>query len=111
MYVTLKSCADKAGINISTARFYKDRYLQYFTTSGEGRNTKYDEESTVEILALISKLYKQNMDEAQIIEVLENRFGVQVDTTPVVQETPQIDVVETIRGVMHEELERAGIML
>lgn len=104
MDVTLKHCADKAKINISTARFYKDKYLQYFTTSGEGRNTKYDEESTVEILSLISKLYKQNMDEAQIVEALDNLYGIPTSSDLVVQELPQLDIIEGIREMLSSEL-------
>jgi len=112
MYVTLKACADKAGINISSARFYKDKFLQYFATSGEGRNTKYDEESTVEILALISKLYKQNMDEAQIIEELENRYGIPTVGHLVQQEkdnnseTTQQELINAVTEVFRGEISR-----
>jgi len=81
VYLTLKQCAELAHIGVSSARFYKDKpeFKHYFTTIGEGRNTKYQEESTVELLLLISKSYADNLDADQIVELLENRYGIITD--------------------------------
>ena len=78
MYLTLKQCSNLANINVSTARFYKDRYLQYFTTQGEGKTTKFEQDSTVEILCLIKASYAKGYDHDQITEVLDRRYGVNV---------------------------------
>lgn len=105
MRLSWKDVYTQAKVNPSTSAWQRDRFLSYFTYTGEGRHRKYGEDS-IELLRTISTLYAEGKTYEDILDVLENRFGVQVDTTPVVQETPQIDVVEVIRGVMREELER-----
>ena len=113
VYLTLKQCAELAHIGVSSARFYKDKpeFKHYFTTIGEGRNTKYQEESTVELLTLIGKSYADNLDADQIVDLLENRYGVITDL--VVQEennnttiTQQEDLTNSIRLILREELQQ-----
>jgi len=112
MYTTLKRCAELAdNLNISTARFYKDKYLQYFTTSGEGKKTRYDETSTVELLLLITNSYKQNFDMDQIVELLDSKYGVIVtDLVPQTEDnttvTARQSMVEAIRTVVSEEVKQ-----
>ena len=112
MYTTLKRCAELAdNLNISTARFYKDKYLQYFTTSGEGKKTRYDETSTVELLLLITNSYKQNFDMDQIVELLDSKYGVIVtDLVPQTEDnttvTVQQSMVEVIRTAVSEEVKQ-----
>lgn len=106
MDYTLKQCADKAKLGQSTARFYKEKYLEYFTTSGEGRATKYAE-NTVDILLLIAKSYKDKLDYDQIKEVLDGLYGVNVSTslveqgdnnnTVVVQQNELIEIIHGLR--------------
>lgn len=103
MKLTFKQIAEKAGVNPSTAAFQRDKFLSYFSYTGEGRRRKYGEDS-IELLRTISTLYAEGKTYEDILDVLENRFGVQV--TDVAVQEPKIDVVETIRGVMREELSR-----
>lgn len=118
MYLTLKQCADLAKIGISSARFYKDKpeFKPYFITIGEGRNTKYQETSTVETLTLISKAYTDNLDADQIVELLENRYGVITDL--VTQEgnnntttTQQEDLTNSIRAIFIEEIAKRDSLI
>jgi len=111
VYLTLKQCADLAKIGVSSARFYKDKpeFKHYFTTIGEGRNTKYQEGSTIELLTLISKSYADNLDADQIVEILESSYGVVTDL--VTQEKKnnstteqQEDLTHSIRAIFSEEL-------
>jgi len=110
MDLTLKQASDLAHMNISTCRFYKDKYIQYFTTSGEGKKTKFEENSTVEILLLIGKSYAEGLDQDQITEILDNRYGVNIvaDIVPVENnnkiDATQHDVITAIKEAFHEEV-------
>ena len=105
MKLTFKQVAEKAGVNQSTAAFQRDKFLQFFTFTGEGRHRKYAEES-VEILSLISKMYAESKTYEDILETLEKRFGVQVTDIAVVAEntTTQLDIIEGIRDMLKDEL-------
>ena len=110
MDLTLKQASDLAHMNISTCRFYKDKYIQYFTTSGEGKKTKFEEKSTVEILLLIGKSYAEGLDQDQITEILDNRYGVNIvaDIVPVENnnkiDATQQDVITAIKEAFREEV-------
>ena len=111
MYLTLKQCSELTDINISTCRYYKDVYLQYFRTQGEGKTTKFEKSSTVEILNVIKASYVRKLDHDQIVELLDKMYGVNVTTDIVTQEpdnntiaTQQEDLVQSIRHVLLEEL-------
>jgi len=112
MYLTLKDCAELAHINVSSARFYKDKeeFRNYFKTSGEGKKIKYEQDSTVELLSFISKSYAEGLDADQIVELMDSRFGMIV-TDLATQEpdnntetTQQEDLVHSLRHVLLEEL-------
>jgi len=117
MDITLKQVGEKTGINISTVRFYKNKYLQYFTTSGEGNNTRYEEKSTVEIMNLIAKSYKSGFDYNQIIELIENRYGINIVTDLVTQDegnnvvTAQQSMEISMRNLFKEEMEKHNIAI
>jgi len=114
MYLTLKDCASLAGINVSSARFYKDKeeFRNYFKTTGEGKKIKYEQDSTVELLSFISKSYSEGLDADQIVGLMENRFGMIV-TDLATQEpdnnteaTQQEDLVQSLRAMLQQELSR-----
>ena len=109
MYLTLKQCSELTDINISTCRYYKDTYLPYFNTQGEGKTTKFERDSTIEILNIIKTSYTKKLDHDQIIEVLEKRFGVVTDLVAQspdnsTEATQQEDLVHSIRHTLLEEL-------
>jgi len=113
MYLTLKQCSELTDINISTCRYYKDTYLQYFRTQGEGKTTKFEKSSTVEILNVIKASYVKKLDHDQIVEVLDKRYGVNITTDIVTQEpdnnteaTQQEDLVHSLRVMLQQELSR-----
>jgi len=114
MYLTLKDCASLAGINVSSARFYKDKeeFRNYFKTTGEGKKIKYEQDSTVELLSFISKSYSEGLDADQIVGLMENRFGMIVtdlatqepdNSTEVAQ---QEDLMHSLRVMLQQELSR-----
>jgi len=111
VYLTLKQCSELTDINISTCRYYKDVYLQYFRTQGEGKTTKFEKSSTVEILNVIKASYVRKLDHDQIVELLDKMYGINVTTDIVTQEpdnsteaTQQEDLAHTIRHVLLEEI-------
>jgi len=111
MDITLKKISEITSINISTIRFYKDKYLQYLTTSGEGRTMKYEQVTSVAIFSLVAESYKKNFDQDQIIELLDQRFGVNIVTDLVAQPddnnaaATQQDVLSEIRSMFKEEMQ------
>jgi len=116
MYSTLKRCSELAKQNISTSRFYKNKYLQYFKTSGEGKKTKFEESSTVELLRLIGESYTKGLDSDQITGLLDMQYGVTV--TDIAQQdnnsigtTQHEDLVQSIRSVFVEEISKRDSLI
>jgi len=115
MIYTLKQCAKLAELGESTARFYRDRYEQYFSVaSGEGRSRKYSQE-TINLLQFISKCYNDKMDHSQIIEALDNLCGVPISTqiaensnTNAIQ---QEDLVKSIKLIFIDELNKRDSLI
>jgi hypothetical protein len=111
MDITLKQASDLAQLNISSCRFYKDKYIQYFTTSGEGKTMKYEKDSTVELLILIRESYKKGLDQDQITQILDEKYGVNVtDLIPQEKEneitiTPQ-ELINEIKETFSTEIKR-----
>jgi len=111
MYLTLKQCAELAeNMNVSTARYYKDSYFEYFDTNGEGKTTKFEEHSTIELLKLIKSAYVKKLDHDQIVELLNVHRGF-IPSNSVVQAsdnnteiTQQEDLALNIRHILFEEL-------
>jgi len=114
MYLTLKDCAELAHINVSSARFYKDKdeFRHYFKTTGEGKKIKYEEKSTVEVLQFISKSYTEGLDADQIVNLMDNKFGMIVtDLTAqepdnTTETTQQEDLTHSIRLMLQQELNK-----
>ena len=113
MYLTLKDCALLAdNMNVSSARYYKDTYLEYFDTQGEGKTTKFEEHSTIELLKLIKAAYVKKLDHSQIIELLNIKRGFipsnsitqVVDNTT--ETTQQEDLTHSIRLMLQQELNK-----
>jgi len=115
MDVTLKRIAEITSLNISSIRFYKDKYIQYLTTSGEGRTMKYEQDSSVAIFNLVADSYKKHMDQEQIIELIEAQYGINVTTDLAVQEDNRTittqQVMESIREMFIKELSSRDLII
>ena len=81
MNLTFKQCAELAEVKESTARFYRDTFLGFFSSVGEGRKRQYHP-SVVEVIKFISTNYAQNLTQEQIQILLEQKYGVTVEVTP-----------------------------
>lgn len=83
---------------VSTARYYVDKYIDFFTYTGDGRKRRYDEESTIEILTAISEYYAQNKADYEIIEYLSTvrQPVVSADFSEVEEEVEQQNNNKTI---------------
>ena len=77
---TFKQAAELAGLHENTARTYRDRFLEFFSYTGEGRRRRYPEEA-VAILKLISEKVSQNLTQEQIQVELERKYGLFINTT------------------------------
>jgi DNA-binding transcriptional MerR regulator len=77
---TFKQTAELAGLHENTARTYRDRFLEFFVCTGEGRRRRYPEEA-VAILKLISEKVSQNLTQEQIQVELERKYGLFINTT------------------------------
>jgi len=77
---TFKQAAELAGLHENTARTYRDRFLEFFTCTGEGRRRRYPDEA-VAILKLISEKVSQNLTQEQIQVELERKYGLFINTT------------------------------
>ena len=108
MDITLKQVGEITGINISTIRYYKNSFKQYFTTSGEGKSTKYEEKSTVDIMNLISNGYKRGYDKEQILELLDSKYGINVVTDLVTQEEDNSTIIapQDLIKLFQDEMEK-----
>lgn len=62
---TFKQAAELAGLHENTARTYRDKFLEFFSCTREGRRRRYPEEA-VAILRLISEKVSQNLTQEQI---------------------------------------------
>lgn len=78
---TFKQAAELAGLHENTARTYRDRFLEFFVCTGEGRRRRYPEEA-VAILKLISEKVSQNLTQEQVQIELEQKYGLFVNTKP-----------------------------
>ncbi|SDI57589.1 MerR family transcriptional regulator [Desulfosporosinus hippei] len=76
---TFKQAAELAGLHENTARTYRDRFLEFFACTGEGRRRRYPEEA-VAILKLISEKVSQNLTQEQIQVELERKYGLFINT-------------------------------
>lgn len=108
MYLNLKEAAYKAGVHENTARFYRDKYEDYFPYTGEGRYRKYAP-ATIEILKTIKQCYDAGMEADAIRERLSRQYGIPVHTTEMAVKTPQEEmafiVVERLKNTMQQAIE------
>jgi len=117
MSYAFKQCAKLAGIGESLARFYKDRYEEYFiVSSGEGRNRRYSQQ-TVDTLKFISRCYNDKRDHSEIVEALDSLYGVPIEntTTEIIENSKtkamqQEDLAHSLH-LIYEELQRRGSVI
>ena len=76
-FVTFKDCCEKVDIPSSTAREYRDMFVEFFTFTGKGRTRKYAP-NTAKILKLISDLRGEGKSKEQVRYELNKRFGIPV---------------------------------
>jgi len=107
MKLTWKEVVTKSNVNVpATATFYRDKFIDFFNYKYEGRNRRYDE-SCVEILNHIYKMYSEGKIYEHILESLEDKYGVQISNI-VTQEdntnptTIQYDPSEDIKELLEE---------
>lgn len=108
--LTLTEAAEQAGVNENTARYYRNKFGEYFPATGEGRNRRYAQE-TVQILRVIKDCYDQGMDAEKVKQKLNDTFGVPVVTTTTALEKPKKELAglvgENLAGIMEAVVERA----
>lgn len=108
--LTLTEAAEQAGVNENTARYYRNKFGEYFPATGEGRNRRYAQE-TVQILRVIKDCYDQGMDAEKVKQRLNDTFGVPVVTTTTALEKPKKELAglvgENLAGIMEAVVEKA----
>jgi len=88
--LTIADIAKQANVSQSTARFYRDKYNEYFSYVGEGRARRYLVES-IEAMEIIIDGYKQKQPSPMIENRLQERFGIlEQKTTNSKQQTTAI---------------------
>ncbi len=105
--MTLKEAAYQAGIHENTARFYRDKYEEFFPSVGEGRNRKYAL-ATVDLLKFIKSCYDAKLDADQVRDRLGQEFGIPVVVNTMTLKTPQQEiaaiVVEQLQNIIAQAL-------
>ena len=75
MNLTWKEVYTRANVLPSTATSQRERFVEFFSYTGKGRQRRYNNES-IEVLTLIASMYSDNKDFETIREELESRFFV-----------------------------------
>jgi len=78
-YYTMVEMAKIIGIPESSARGYRDRFLSYMTTTGQGRGKRYTEEA-LEALRIVATMSREGIPNEDIETSLEARFGVVIES-------------------------------
>ena len=108
MQLTFKEVYLRSGSNNqSTSAWQRDKFIKFFKCTGSGRARKYSPEC-IDVLKIISSMYSDGKVYEEILEVLENNYGVQITdvvTQPNTVATQQ-DIVETIRLMFVDELSK-----
>lgn len=87
MNLTWKEVYTRANILPSTATSQRERFVEFFSYSGKGRQRRYNDES-VEVLTLIASMYSDSKDFETIREELERRFFVPTSITTTTNDEP-----------------------
>lgn len=78
-YYTMVEMAKIIGIPESSARGYRDRFLSYMTTTGQGRGKRYTEEA-LGALRMAATMSREGIPNEDIESALEARFGVAIES-------------------------------
>ena len=78
-YYTMVEMAKIIGIPESSARGYRDRFLSYMTTTGQGRGKRYTKEA-LEALRMAATMSREGIPNEDIKTALEVRFGVAIES-------------------------------
>ena len=109
MNLTWKEVFTRANVLPSTATSQRERFAEFFSYSGKGRQRRYSEES-VEVLKLISSMYSDGKDFETIREELERSFFVPTSITTTnddestTMQPSQLDLINSIREMVRTEL-------
>ena len=87
MNLTWKEVYTRANVLPSTATSQRERFVEFFSYSGKGRQRRYNDES-VEVLTLIASMYSDSKDFETIKEELERRFFVPTSITTTNNDEP-----------------------
>ncbi len=107
--LTITGIAQKLGMPESTVRYYRNKFPDFIPAVGEGRKRKYRPE-TLEVIAIIEKMFRENRTALEIAERLANKFPQNIDLEnqpqQVIATTPQpqivsSDVINVVAGQTH----------
>jgi DNA-binding transcriptional MerR regulator len=107
MKLTFKEVAKEVGANTSTLAFQRDKFIEFIPHSGNGRNRLYSQEA-IEVLKITSSMYADGKNYEEIREVLEGRYGIQINEVVPVSNTtttPQV-LINEIKEVFQSEITR-----
>lgn len=103
-YLTLKQLSQQAGIPESTARYYRDKYSQFFQVRGDGRKRRYHP-NTIDVLKFIAEQTQASQTQEQVDEGLSRKFtrvyDVSIETqrnNATTQQDPQFDLAELMKS-------------
>lgn len=113
--LTIAQIAKELGIPESTARYYRDKFIEYIPYVGEGRSKRYRPE-TVEVLRFIAEGFNRNLTAMEIEEGLSRMVARNVEveehtatTTAAAQQqyksqamTMQFEVGEKFQIIMNQ---------
>ena len=108
MNLTWKEVYTRVNVLPSTATSQRERFVEFFSYSGKGRQRRYDDES-VEVLTLIASMYSDSKDFETIKEELERRFFVPTSITTTNDDEPttmQPSIIE-LQQLITEAVSRA----
>lgn len=88
--LTMAEIARQLKIPESTCRYYRDRFIDYIPSVGEGRNRRYKPEAA-EVLRIVAESMNRNLTATEIEEALSLKFARFVD----VELEPQLTTATT----------------
>jgi DNA-binding transcriptional MerR regulator len=103
--LTLKQIASELNLPPSTVAFYKNTFSEYMPAVKIGRYVKY-EPAALEIIAIISKGFKNNQEQQQIKELLNSKFALNIEE---METEPTTTTVTTTTQQQPTALEKASL--
>jgi len=108
MKLTWTEVVNRSNMKVpGTASFYRDKFITYFAFINEGRNRRY-QESCVDLLNFIHKLYSAGNTYEFVLDALENSYGVPVESGELSvsnsSSIQQPDFISAIRDIFTQEL-------